>query len=96
MGEQVEWFSNRSGDVLGFVARGEGAAGWNHAILKRDKEGEFRVRKVMGNFFSLKDARVDLLLLMAGVEKFDGADRGTANSQLASVPAELFALNYER
>ena len=32
MGEQVEWFSNRSGDVLGFVARGEGAAGSEHAI----------------------------------------------------------------
>jgi hypothetical protein len=95
MGEQVEWFSNRSENVLGFVAKSEGVAGWNYAILKRDKEGEFHVRKVMGNLFSLKDARVDLLLLMAGIEKFDGDDQETANSWWPSIPAGLFATNHE-
>ena len=35
MVEQVEWFSNRSGIMLGAIARGEGVAGWNYAVLKR-------------------------------------------------------------
>ncbi len=95
MGEEVEWFSNRSETLLGLVAKAEGIAGWNYAIFKRDKNGEFRVRKVMSNFFSLKDARVDLLLLMAGIEKLDGANRGTANSRSSSMPAELLALNHD-
>jgi len=71
MGEQIEWFSNRSGSLFGTVAKGEGVAGWNYAILKRDKKGDPRVRKVMSNFFSLDDARVDVLLSMAGIEKAD-------------------------
>ena len=71
MGEQVEWFSNRSGNLLGTVAKGEGVAGWNYAILKRDKKGGPHVRKVMSNLFSLNDARVDVLLSMAGIEKVD-------------------------
>jgi hypothetical protein len=93
MGEQADWFSNRSGNLLGFVAKGDGAAGWNYAILKRDKDGDFHVCKVMGNFFSLKDARVDLLLWMTGVEKFNGADRGAVHLESPSMPAELLALS---
>jgi len=61
---EVEWFSNRSGTVVGTIAKGEGMAGWNYVVLKRDKQGEFHVRKVMGNFFDLEDARVDLRLSM--------------------------------
>ena len=61
---EVEWFSNRSGTVVGTIAKGKGMAGWNYVVLKRDKQGEFHVRKVMGNFFDLEDARVDLRLSM--------------------------------
>src|ERR1039457_5547089 len=75
MVEQVEWFSNRSGNLLGTIARGESVAGWNYVILKRDKKGDPHVRKVMNNFFSSKAARVDLLLSMAEIEKFDSANR---------------------
>jgi hypothetical protein len=96
MGEQVECFSNRSENLLGFVAKSEGIAGWNYVILKRDKAGEYHARKVMGNFFSLKDARVDLLLLIAGIEKFDGANWEAAVFGLPSIPVELFAVNHER
>src|SRR5271169_3231338 len=71
MVEEVEWFSNRSGNLLGAVAKGSGVAGWNYAILKRDRKGDFRVRKVMSNFFNLKAAKTDLMLSMAGIEKID-------------------------
>jgi hypothetical protein len=65
MVEPVEWFSNRSGNLLGSIAEGEHVAGCNYAILKRDKKGDFHIRKMMSNFFNLKAARVDLLLSMA-------------------------------
>ena len=64
MEEQVHWYSNRSGSLLATIAKGEGAAGWNYAILKQDKKGEFQVCKVMDNFFDLDAAKVDLLLSM--------------------------------
>ncbi|MGO9243825.1 MAG: hypothetical protein ACLQDC_03540, partial [Verrucomicrobiia bacterium] len=75
VGEEVEWFSNQSGNMVGTIAKGEGGAGWNYAILKRDTKGDSHVRKVMNNFFSLNAARVDLLLSMAGIEKIDSATR---------------------
>jgi hypothetical protein len=93
MVEQVEWFSNRSGNLLGAIAKGKSVAGWNYAILKRDRKGDFHVRKLMNNFFNLKAARVDLLLSMAGIEKIGCANRGTANFRLPPMPAELFAWN---
>src|SRR5258708_2816382 len=67
MVKQTQWFSNRSGSMLAAIAKGKGAAGWNYAILKRDRNGDFRVRKVMNNFFDLNAAKVDLMLSMAAM-----------------------------
>ena len=67
MVDQVEWFSNPSGTMLAAVAKGKGAAGWNYAILKRDRKGDFHVRKVMDNFFNLNAAKVDLMLSMMSI-----------------------------
>jgi hypothetical protein len=64
MVEQVEWFSGKSGNLLGVIAKGEGVAGWNYAIFKRDRKGDFPVQKVMSNFFNLNATRVDLFLSM--------------------------------
>ena len=69
MVEQVEWFSDTSGKVLGAIAKGKGVAGWNYVIMERDQKGTFHVRKVMSSFFNSEVARVDLLLCMAGSEK---------------------------
>ena len=96
MVERVEWFSNRLGNLLGTIARGESVAGWNNVILKRDKKGHPHVRKVMSNFFSSKAARVDLLLSMAEIEKIDCAHQDAANFGLSSMPAELFAADDAR
>ena len=75
MVDQVEWFSSKSGRMLGAIAKGRGFSDWNYAILKRDRKGDFSVRKVMGNFFNLRAARVDLLLSMAGIERLGSASR---------------------
>jgi hypothetical protein len=74
MVEQVEWFSDMSGKLLGAIAKGKGMAGWNYVILERDQKGMFHVRKVMNNCFSSEVARVDLLLWMAGSEKIARID----------------------
>ncbi len=71
MAEQVAWFSNRSGNLLGTIAGGRGVTGWNYAIMKRDTAGDFHVRKMMTNFSSLAAARVCLLLSMARIEKLN-------------------------
>jgi hypothetical protein len=84
MVEQVGWFSNRSGNMLGTIANGAGVAGWNYVILKREKEGGFHIRKVMGNFFNLNAAKIDLLLSMKEIGKFDCAKHDSANSWLPS------------
>ena len=89
MVEQVEWFSNKSGNLLCAIAKGEGVAGWNYVILKRDKQGDLHVRKVMSNFFNLSAARVDLFLSMAGIEKTDCVSRGRSDSWLPPVPTGL-------
>lgn len=93
MMEGAEWFSNRSGTLLGAVAKGEGMAGWNYVVLKRDTKGVSHVRKVMGNFFSLKAARVDLLLSMSGI---GSASREVAEVWLPSIPTESIGLNLDR
>jgi hypothetical protein len=86
MVEQVEWYSNRSGNMLAAIAKGEGAAGWNYVILKRDKKDEFHVRKVMSNFFNLNAAKVDLLLSMASI----GIDHFKPPALPASLGASRF------
>jgi hypothetical protein len=58
MVEQVEWFSHRSGTLLGTIAKGKSVAGWNYVILERDKLGDFYVHKVMNNFFSSEAAKM--------------------------------------
>jgi hypothetical protein len=74
MVNQVEWFSNRSENLLGAIVKGRGVAGWNYVILERDELGDFYVHKVMNNFVSSEAARVDLLLWMAGSEKIARID----------------------
>lgn len=67
MTEQVEWFASRSGNTLATIAKGEGVAGWNYVILKRDRRGDFHVRKVMNNFFNRNAAKIDLMLSMTAI-----------------------------
>lgn len=88
VGKEVEWFSNRSGNLLGAVAKGEGVAAWSYAILKRDQKGDPHVRKVMNGFFSVNAAKVDLLLSMAEIENIDYANREAAGFWWTSRPAD--------
>ncbi len=66
MAGQVEWFGNRTRNLIGAIAEGKRQAGWNYAILRRHKLGNFRVCDVRGNFYSRKAARTDLFVAMMG------------------------------
>ena len=64
IGDEVEWFSNRAGNIIGTVARGDRNKGWNYVILKRNRGGAFQVRNVMGDFYNRAAARVAVVLAM--------------------------------
>jgi hypothetical protein len=63
--EQLEWFSNSAGTMLGTVGTDKHVSGWIYVILKQDKDGQFHVYKIMNNCFPLECLRDDLLISMA-------------------------------
>lgn len=66
MAGQVEWFGSKTRNLIGTIAAGKGKAGWNYAVLRRDRVGNFRVCDVQANFHSHEAAKADFVLAMAG------------------------------
>ena len=68
MAEQVEWFANPLGNIIGTIA-GKMDKGWSYAVLKGDQRGNFRVCNLGGDTYSIEAARSRFLLDMAAAEK---------------------------
>jgi hypothetical protein len=68
IGKEVEWCSDAVENTIGSIAFSEGERGWNYAVLRRDWTGNFQVRDVRANLYSLEAARVDLRRAMAAAE----------------------------
>ena len=68
MAEQVEWFANTMGNIIGTIA-GKTDDGWSYAVLKGDRRGNYRVCTLGGDTFSLRAARSRFLLDMEAAEK---------------------------
>lgn len=68
MTEQVEWFANTVGNIIGAIA-GKTDKGWNYAVLKGDRKGNYRVCNLGGDSFSFETARSRFLLDMEAAEK---------------------------
>jgi len=66
--EQVEWFSNEAGSIIGTIA-GKIDNGWIYAVLTGDRRGNFRVSNLGGHSDNLKAARSRFLLDMEVAEK---------------------------
>ena len=66
--EQVEWFANKVGNIIGTIA-GREDDGWTYAVLKGDRNGNYRVCTLGGDTISLKAARSRFLVDMAAAEK---------------------------
>ncbi len=68
MGREVEWFSDAVENTIGTIACSHGQQGWNYAVLRRDWTGDFRVRDLGANLYSLEAARVDFRRAMTEAE----------------------------
>jgi len=68
IGREVEWFSDTVENTIGTIAFCQGQRGWNYAVLKRDWTGDFQVRDLGANLFSLEAARVDFRRAMTEAE----------------------------
>jgi hypothetical protein len=66
--EQVEWFTNTVGNIIGTIAGNEDD-GWSYAVLKGDRNGNYRICSLGGDDFSLRGARSRFLLDMEAAEK---------------------------
>jgi hypothetical protein len=66
--EQVEWFANQVGNIIGTIA-GKTDKGWSYAVLKGDRRGNFRVCNLGGDSYSFEVARSRFLLDMEAAEK---------------------------
>jgi hypothetical protein len=65
VGKEVEWFSNKAGNVIGTIALGDGTRGWNYVVLRRETTGKFHACNVACNFYNHAAARVDCMYAMA-------------------------------
>lgn len=66
--EQVEWFANTAGNIIGTIA-GKVDNGWMYAVLTGDRRGNFRVSNLGGDSYTLNRARSHFLLDMEAAEK---------------------------
>jgi hypothetical protein len=64
IGREVEWFSNKAGNIIGTIALGDKSRGWNYVILKRNQTGKFHVCDVACDLYNHAAARVDFLFAM--------------------------------
>ena len=68
IGREVEWFSDAVENTIGTIAFSQGERGWNYAVLRRDWTGDFQVRDLGANLYSLEAARADFRRAMAAAE----------------------------
>ena len=68
IGKEVEWFSDAVENTIGTIAFSQGEQGWNFVVLRRDSTGDFQVRDLRANLYSLAAARVDFRRAMTEAE----------------------------
>jgi hypothetical protein len=68
IGKEVEWFSDAVENTIGTIAFSQGERGWNFVVLRRDWMGDFQVRDLRANLYSLEAARVDFRRAMTEAE----------------------------
>jgi hypothetical protein len=71
MTEQIDWFANTAGNIIGTIA-GKMDEGWNYAVLKGDRRGNYRVCNLGGDTCSFEAARSRFMQDMEVAEKTEG------------------------
>jgi hypothetical protein len=72
--EQLEWFANETGTLLGTVFFDPAENCWGWAMLDRDEQGEFRTVRMDGRLPSAKDAGTALRTHMVKADGNGGKD----------------------
>ena len=68
IGKEVEWFADDGSKTIGTIAGAKADRGWNFAILRRDRMGNFRMCNLRRNLYNLHAATIDFLRSMAAAE----------------------------
>jgi len=66
IGNEVEWFSTKTGNIIGTIALGDRSRGWNYVVLRRNRMGKLHVYNVVCDFYNHAAARVDFMFAMVG------------------------------
>ena len=95
IGEEIEWFSNQRGNVIGTIARGDKSKGWNYVVLKQTQTSEFHVCNAVCNFYNHEAARVDCMFAMveAGQNRPAQFSQMTAETDRITKPEEGHTLH---
>jgi hypothetical protein len=64
IGQEVEWFADAAGDVIGTIALAARDRGWNYVVLRKNRLGNFQASYRREDLFSLDEARADCLQAM--------------------------------
>ena len=73
IGAEVEWFSDRVGNIIGTIAEGTTKMNWGYAVLRRDDNGLYRFWDLETRIDSCNTARNQIVQAMEATQK-DGRD----------------------
>ncbi len=73
IGAEVEWFSDRVGNIIGTIAEGTTKMNWGYAVLRRDDNGLYRFWDLETRIDSCDTARIQVVQTMEATQK-DGQD----------------------
>jgi len=65
--EEVEWFADEDGVLIGLLARDRADDDWAYVVLGRDQQGRFRAFENEVSFLEREEARHQLISLMEHV-----------------------------
>jgi hypothetical protein len=68
IGKEVEWFADEASNTIGTIAGAKADKGWNFAILRRDRLGNFQMCNLRRDLYNLHTAAIDFLRSMAAAE----------------------------
>lgn len=66
--EQVEWWTNDAGTIVGTVAREKSEEGWQCVVFRRNGKGGFRVSTLLSGMESQQIASLRLLEVMGAAK----------------------------
>ena len=80
LGEQVAWWANETGGIIGAIARKAREPAWSFILLKRGSDGQFRACKLRSGIRNRVVASAQLLHAMEMIQQ--SALHGAASTRM--------------